>query len=618
MNRKNRPYYIWFITFLYTTAGTICLPGILSTTGENFWYTNSFFAVFFFAINLYMIKRIYPFFHNASKWNKWFAILFSFSLSVALHFGARLDTDGYITFINIWLWISILSFTLYFSVFIHAVWEHILDFAIRITEKNIVQATDKKESMINSNNNFVRIVKLINKILDKSILTWISLFALWIPTFLAFFPGAFVYDAQDEYVQVASRQFTTHHPLLHELLLGVPIRAAEHLGLHANVGITIYTLFQMMILSGVFAYALFLLKKWNVNYRYRGITLLIFGLFPVFPMYVVCSAKDTLFTACLFLVILSLLDYLREKEEWKDNKKRVVIFVAASIGMMLLRNNGIYAYLLLIPMLLLLGIKRWKKTVVLMLLSIFLFFLCSVTLKISLHASNEEHQEILTVPIQQLARTYQYAPDTFTEEEKQGLFEILSPEALNTYAPKVSDIIKSQFNNATYEANPRKYLSLWVKIGLRKPFIYVNAWFLTSYGYWYPDAILNSYGGIQRFTFQYHDSSYFGFETEPPGIRCSMLPALEEWYRNISLELFQQRIPVVSMLFSPGFLFWIFAFFWVYLLREKKREIFAVLSIIAFLWITVIFGPATLIRYMLVLWFIVPVLPSLLINRNEV
>ena len=399
------------------------------------------------------------------------------------------------------------------------------------------------------------------------------------------------------------------------MLLGVPIRGAEHFGLHANVGIAVYTIFQMLVLSGVFAYALFLLKKWNSNRVYRGVTLLVLGLFPVFPMYAVCSAKDTLFTSCLFLVILTLIDYVKDKALW--SKKRILIFVAGSVGMMLLRNNGIYAYIILIPVLLLLGMKRWKKTSVLMVLSLVLFFLCSNALKISLHAVDEEHQEILTVPIQQLTRTYQYAPETFSNEEKQVLFEILSPEALNTYAPKVSDIVKSQFDNDTYAKNPSKYLSLWAKIGLRKPFIYANAWFLTSYGYWYPDAILNCYGGIPRFTFQYTESSYFGFETEPPGIRHSLLPVLEEWYRNISLQLFQQRVPVVSMLFSPGFLFWVFAFFWIYLLREKKREIFAVLSIIALLWFTVIFGPTTLVRYMLILWFIIPVLPAVTSEKSK-
>ena len=322
----------------------------------------------------------------------------------------------------------------------------------------------------------------------------------------------------------------------------------------------------MLILSGTFGYLFYLLKKWNVRPWYRVASLFFIGLFPIFPMYAVCSAKDTLFTAGFLLILLFLLDYARNRAALSHKKSWTAVFILTSVCMMLLRNNGVYAYGLMIFVLLVCCAARkiawtnWKKPVFVMLISIALFYVSSHGLQLALHASDSENQELLTVPIQQLARTYTYAPETFTEEEKQTLFEVLSPEALNTYTPKISDIIKSQFNNEAYSANPGKYLSLWAKMGIRKPLIYVNAWFLTSYGYWYPDGILNSYGGTERFTFQYHDSSYFGFETEPPGERHSLFPLLEEFYRNISLELYQQRVPVISMLFSPGFLFWIFAF----------------------------------------------------------
>ena len=603
----------WIIVILYAFIGTVCVPNILSVAGDSIWYTNSFFACFFFAINLFVVKRIYPYYKEEIKRKKIYAILFSLCLSTALHFGASLEADGYVTFTDIWLWISILLFGLYLALFIHIGWEQLPIIATKIVEKQKT-AEDITENVTKK----TTIKQLCQKVLDTPWMTWVSLFILWLPTFLAFFPGAFVYDAQDEYVQVAARTFTTHHPLLHELLLGVPIRAAEHFGLHANVGIACYTLFQMILLSGIFTYFLFLLKKWNANRIYRGITLLIIGLFPIYPMYAVCSAKDTLFTGCLFIVILTLLDYIKSNEEDKSDKKRLFLFIVASVGMMLLRNNGVYAYILLIPVLALIGRKRWKKAALLMVASIILFLACSTVLKIGLHATDEEHQELLTVPIQQLARTYQYAPEAFSPEEKKTLFEVLSPGALDTYSPKISDILKSQFDNEAYALDKGKYLSLWVKTGIKKPFVYINAWFLTSYGYWYPDAILNSYGGTQRFTFQYENSSYFGFETEPPGERYSLFPALEEWYRNISVELFQQKVPVVSMLFSPGFMFWIFAFFWTYLLRYRRKCMLAVLSVIILLWLTVILGPTTLVRYVLILWFIMPVLPiTISIGENN-
>ena len=76
---------------------------------------------------------------------------------------------------------------------------------------------------------------------------------------------------------------------------------------------------------------------------------------------------------------------------------------------------------------------------------------------------------------------------------------------------------------------------------------------MTSYGYWYPDAVINVYGGNATHTIVYEDSSYFGFETEPPGVRESKFTLLEKVYRKISLELFQQKIPGLSLFFSPGF-----------------------------------------------------------------
>ena len=62
-----------------------------------------------------------------------------------------------------------------------------------------------------------------------------------------------------------------------------------------------------------------------------------------------------------------------------------------------------------------------------------------------LHADDSENQEILTVPIQQLARVYTMEGDTLTEQQKETLFEILPEEALKRYNPKVSDPVKVDF-----------------------------------------------------------------------------------------------------------------------------------------------------------------------------
>ena len=133
---------------------------------------------------------------------------------------------------------------------------------------------------------------------------------------------------------------------------------------------------------------------------------------------------------------------------------------------------------------------------------------------------------------------------------------------------------------------------------------------MTSYGYWYPDAVINVYQGNRVHTFTYEDSSYFGFETEHPGTRQSKLPWLEEEYRKMSLELYQQKVPGLSMLFSPGFLFWIYAFFMGYYLKKGQMGTVVPLLLILLLWLTALLGPTYLVRYVLILWFALPVIVS--------
>ena len=80
-------------------------------------------------------------------------------------------------------------------------------------------------------------------------LTAVAIFLCYVPVFLAVYPGFFVYDAQDELMQVITRNFSTHHPLLHVLLLGGIIPLVYKITGSYNLGIACYTLFQMAVLS---------------------------------------------------------------------------------------------------------------------------------------------------------------------------------------------------------------------------------------------------------------------------------------------------------------------------------------------------------------------------------
>lgn len=575
MNRTNAK-----LAVLLSFLGCVGIINTVAMQSDSIAYSNSFFALLFFGISVYMQLRIVPLLMSASRREVVYASVFSLLLAAALVWGSTLEVWGNVNFANISLYLKLLCVGAYLTPVTHACWEKLSKTDVFFSE------ADKAFGFFQ---------------------TWGLIFVLWIPTFLALFPGAFVYDATDEYIEVISREFTTHHPLIHVLLLGGMTHLGEYLGLGANAGIAAYTIIQMLVVSMVFAYAIRILQKWGLSSRYCFTWIIIIGLFPVYPMYAVCSAKDTLFSSAFLMLTLLLMEFVRDRERFFD--VRMVYLVIAATLMMLLRNNGVYALLVAVPFIVICAIaakvehKTYIKLVLLIIISFVMYKGVNYSLKLVTDASDTEHQEMLTVPIQQLARVYKYAPETFTQEEADTLHEILPENYLVTYNPVCSDILKSGFDNAAYAKDSAKYRQLWWKIFTRKPMIYINAWLVNSYGYWYPDMVINVYGGNEMYTFQYKDSSYFGFETEPPGTRHSLFPLYEKFYRNISLELFQQRVPVVSMLFSPGFMFVMFAYAFMYMMRQRRWLGVGILMPMLLLWGTVLLGPTVLVRYVLIFWF---------------
>lgn len=602
----------WIFGFIASLSLASALSILESADRQGTAYSNSFLALFFGLLCAFSFLQVRDRADGGEKRGYWLSLIFSGAFGLALVVGKKLETVENLNIMDAAVWINGLILTFFFRPYVQLAWQWMAALGRGGEEsKGQKEAATAAERPKDTEWFFTR----------KDF--WINLgviFLCWLPVFMAFYPGAFVYDAQDEYVQVAARSFTTHHPLVHVLLLGGFVAGGNKLLGSYNLGIACYTLFQMAVMAAVFSYTLIWIKRrWRNKWLSLG-GILFYGLFPVIPMYAVCSAKDGLFTAAFLVVVLQMLTLFEEPERFLKKKSNWLAGILAAATMMLLRNNGSYAYMVWIPVAAagtyFIDKKRRGaqklcfKTALLCLLAVALFSLLSKGLAWGLGAEKGGRQELLTVPIQQLARTYHYSPQTFTGEEKEVLLSFLEQERLEKYNPRLSDIVKSGFNNKRYAMNGGEFLQLWAKIGLRKPLIYLNGWLMTSYGFWYPDALINVYGGNTVHTFTYGESSYFGFETEAPGFRESKFPWLEEQYRKLSLEIYQQRIPGLSMLFSPGFMFWVYAFFMGFFLWQKGWRKLVPFLLILLIWLTVLLGPTYLVRYVLILWFVMPLIVS--------
>lgn len=590
------------IAFIIATAGTLCFPQILNLKGNPLVFTNSIFSVFVWLLCIYAMNLSL---HTIDLYDMrgWkLAGILSFAFTAAMLFGSRLEAVGNVDFKDWKLWLSLPVLTCLFTILVRKSWNF------------LGNMEERKEKLAQ----YIKVPKTLERpVKNADILTFIFLLLCWLPVLLAVYPGFFVYDAQDEYLQVASRNFTTHHPLVHVLMLGGIICAVHKVTDSYNLGIACYMLVQMCIVAGGFTFLLAYLRKKKVGKTLRFLSLFYFAFFPVVVMFTLCSAKDTIFTVALLMLLVCMLEMGIAEEWFFTSRVGMTFFVLSALTMLLFRKNGIYAFAVMIPVLLFYHKKYLKKMGLLLAAVVVSYFLINGGLAAVLHAQDTENQEILTVPIQQLARTYKFNREIFTEDEIASLHEILPEEALVLYNPKLSDPVKYRFQNEAYDADKWKYAELWVKIGLKKPLSYINAWLVNSYGFWYPDTIIDVYSGNTVFTFTYEDSSYFGYEVELPGVRASKIPWLDEAYRRLSLELEQEKIPIVSMIYSPGCLFWCFAFVFCYVLYRKKYHIIIPYLMVFLIWLTVLLGPTYLPRYVLIFWFGLPLFAAVMLEEEK-
>ena len=526
------------------------------------------------------IKGISP------KGNLIFAAIYAMLFSVAMIFGAQLEKQGNVRFTSAGTWLGIAVF---FVCAVPAVWG--LLYLLRLYDKKCSgdQPFSGEEKQLRAFWGFTGLLLLC-----------------WLPYFLSSYPGYFLYDAQEELNMVLTAKYTTHHPLAHVLLLGWVVKIVHKITGSYNAGIAVYVGCQAVFAAMCFSYIFCRMRRWGVRRWIRVLGRIYICIFPVVPMYVLCTTKDVLFTLFFLLFLVNLIEQIEF-----GNGSRIALILNGTM-MLLMRKNGVYALVPAIPFLIAAARGERKKAALSLFAVLAAYLVCSFGLKGLTNAEDQEKQEILTIPIQQLARVYCHERDALTEEQTEILYRFLPGEALLRYRAVLSDPVKVAFDSQTYAAESGTFWKLWCEVGLKKPASYVNAFLANNYGFWYPYASLNCYQGNQVYSFVYEDSSYFGYETELPGERRSLFLALDRFVRSLSLEISWQRIPGIRMLFHPAWYFWIFLFgMGEHLLRKRYRRVVCALPVFL-LFLTVLLGPAVLVRYVLQFYFGFPLLLAFL------
>lgn len=422
------------------------------------------------------------------------------------------------------------------------------------------------------------------------------LMACWLPYLLAFYPGLFTYDISWQYQQYQTWSLNAHHPLLHTLLVGWFCDFGRMLFGYPAKGLLMYTLFQMSLMAMAMSSAIGLLYKHRAPAWVCLCLLFVDAVLPFNTLLVISSTKDTLFSGAVLYLGVLLAEAVLDRERLREPGWGIR-FVLTGTAVGLMRNNG-FICLAAVAVVCLLGMRRYRKPARrLLAFALGALTACSAVgegIKTATDAEDGHFREMLSVPLQQLARVYSLTDDRAKSEIEEWL------PTVELYSPDLADLVKNTFEGEK-EDLPELF-RLWAEVGLRHPIIYA-------------DSILATCEGLYRIgaepTGQYLETDFH----ENEGwwlLEDSKWPALHEGMADLYSRNEYRNIPLLDVLLSPALWAWLMVLsLWtgVYM---RRREVVLVGTSAFALYITVLLGPCVMVRYIYPIMLTAPLLLGLL------
>ncbi len=451
------------------------------------------------------------------------------------------------------------------------------------------------------------------------------IFIAYIPYLLNEFPGIISGDSCHQmmiglgYVEPISN----HHPVFHIFVISIAMNIGKWLGSY-EVGIAIYSIFQMLFTATIFSTVIYYMARKKVNIWIRLLCVAIFALYPPFAAYSVTMWKDVPFGLVMVLYTICLIELVTNKKEFMTSIKKNLLFVFVMLSVFLFRNNGIYVLILTMPFMIIISKDYRKRMVLICGIIILCYGIWKGPIFSILHISDSKVAEALSIPLQQMARVTKYEGDRLTQEEKDEIYKYLSIDYLaEVYNPEISDSVKLAFNDQNFEKDKIGFVKIWLKLCMKYPKTCLESFLCNSYGYWYPEGrgvvVSHDFVNYEYYSLMYHKE----LAEKVKDVKFEKQPILKiSFIDEISYGIDNRSIPVISMLFSIGLFFWLLVMVIGYVIKEKQYRLLVVYVPTIVLWLTCLASPvACEYRYIYGLFTCFPILTvgviSLINQKNE-
>lgn len=432
----------------------------------------------------------------------------------------------------------------------------------------------------------------------------------WFPGYLYEYPGIITPDSINQIEQTLGLvPLSNHHPIAHTLLIGLCLRPVYAVTGNINTAIGFYTLVQMILMALIVAYSINTLRLIGLRLRWVYLALLFYTIIPFQWVYMVTMWKDVLFAGFVMLFAASFIRLVgigtpgfgvnminpndratnsaftgRKREFLEVQGCTFIIHFIACVGTALYRNNGLYAFFLMIPFMCIWGfkaLKRRKNVLITWALALMTIIVIRYPVMSGCGVVQPDFVESLSIPIQLFCRVLVEDKD-LGAEDTQMVDKIIDTTYIHElYAYDFADNMKELFKagHPDYlQEHIWEYAGLWIRTGLKYPSLYIDEYKNMTYGYWYPDnpkgenyyvvaendGVCDNALGIQRRWLIYGLPANLWLKTREIGIKLA------------------DMIPGYGMLYCMGSTFFILCIAIGIILSKEKRGIVMPLLLVFF------------------------------------
>lgn len=441
--------------------------------------------------------------------------------------------------------------------------------------------------------------------------------------FATYYPAIMAYDVIPQLDQIRSSGLTTHHPLIHTLWLAACLKAGEALPFTNadRAGLAIYSLMQMAVMAGCFAFVYTFLCRQHVNRWICYFFVLCAAIFPTHGMLAVSITKDTVYAA--LVMVFTIFVYELAVREDRLERGWSAGYVLVSVLLLLFRNNSIYAWILYGIATFFFTLRKkflFRQICVCHGVILLLYLSLNGVMTYAAAATSDTYaREMLSVPAQQIARVVQYHEGELTEKDLEALTAVWQEE-LPEYVPAIADRSKKDITNE--KETLRILAGEWVSLGIRYPGEYLKAFLLKNKGMWdltdmsYLNDVYSYAKGYLQITYPSDQQAYM--ETLAPGYeRHQKLQLFQALYRYFAGgdELWRY-CPPTALVMQPAFYCFLLLFYCLCCIGLKKPAMLLPAVYLLALLGTLLLGPCVLTRYLYPLMLSVPVLAGLMFGRR--